>query len=253
MGAALKKIVVLASAVAALGFVSSANAADMPVKAPAMIAPVYNWTGWYAGANAGGSWGRTTTDYTLAPFFVPANATLDPSGFTGGIQAGYNWQMNQFVFGIEGDIDYNKATASQTLAATNGIDFTTANADQRWFGTLRGRLGIAQNNWLFYATGGVAFLDVNHSYFENRPSVAGANRLITGSTTKAGYAIGGGVEYGMGRWTLGAEYLYMGFANNTLSGPVQTLGGVPFPADSMAFKDSVQVARLKLNYRFGAM
>jgi outer membrane immunogenic protein len=253
VGAMRSRIVSLLAAAFSLALIPAASAADMPTKAPvykaAPMAVLYNWTGFYLGLNAGYAWGSTSTDYSLASV---ANTTLNPKGFIGGVQAGYNWQIDRLVFGIEGDIDWHSATDSTTFGFPGGLDFTTTNAKQTWDGTIRGRVGFAPDNWLFYLTGGAAFAGFDHSYTEARPSVAGATRTISGATTKTGWAAGGGVEYGMGPWSLGAEYIYMGFGNNTLSTGAQTLGGVAFPADSMSFKDHIQVARLKLNYRFGS-
>src|SRR5262245_46358260 len=107
------------AAASTVAFTQIASAADLPRKSPvyAPPSPVYNWTGFYVGANAGGAWGRdnvSTTGSIGAGLFAIDNAavtsaaspTIDPTGFTGGIQLGYNWQTGNVVWGIEGDFDY---------------------------------------------------------------------------------------------------------------------------------------------------
>ena len=80
----------------------------------ALVAPGYNWTGFYVGANLGGSFGRSSTDYTIAG--VPFGSTSQRmDGVVGGLQAGYNWQRGRGVFGWEADIQATSQRGSSTL------------------------------------------------------------------------------------------------------------------------------------------
>src|SRR5436305_11851938 len=160
---------ILAGAAALLGTAVSAQAADMAVKAPYLKAPVamvYDWTGFYVGVNVGGGIGR---DYTRLA--IPAGPTfeasyLNPIGAVGGGQVGYNWQVpNSFfgalVFGVEADFQGTGMRDRYTclLGCTVGINSRfSQNLD--WFGTVRGRLGIATGPVLTYVTAGWAYGNV---------------------------------------------------------------------------------------------
>ena len=146
---------------------TSAMAADLPRKAPP-VAPVQSvqpisWTGFYVGAHAGYSWGRSDGDLTFDPgggpieVFDPANRTIDAHGWLAGGQIGFNYQLNSFVFGLEADASWTNLKGSGSFNTAPG-DFNWAIESRLdWFGTVRGRAGVAVNNFLFYATGGVAF------------------------------------------------------------------------------------------------
>jgi outer membrane immunogenic protein len=150
--------------------------APVPYAAPVAVAG-YNWTGFYAGANAGYGWGAMT------------NFPLNPKGFLGGVQAGYNWQTGQFVFGAETDVQIS--SADDTFAA-----YKFSNP---WFGTVRGRAGYAMNNVLLYATAGLA-------YGSGKLQIAG----LSEDHTHTGWTAGGGIEVGFTpNWSAKAEYLYI--------------------------------------------
>ena len=220
---------ILAAAMVSL-FAGSALAADMParmpVKAAPMAVPYYNWTGFYVGLNAGYAWGRLNDSTN--------GLTSDPKGFAGGGQIGYNWQVNQVVFGLEADFQGSgqRESASGVLPV---LGATTVTDRIRYFGTVRGRLGYAWDRALVYVTGGYAYqnvgVDVNSAVF-------GA---ASDSTTKGGYALGGGLEYAFaGPWTAGLEYLYLDSGNTNV-----TLGGTTFSG-----RVRNNVLRAKVNYRF---
>jgi outer membrane immunogenic protein len=248
----MKKLLLVAAA--SILFAGAASAADLPRKAPppAPIA-LYNWTGFYIGGNAGYTWSDTTVTYINSGFVLPigpaANQNLD--GFLGGGQVGYNWQSGKFVLGVEADAAWRDNKASTIFAA--GIDSVTFTTRHTWLATFRPRAGIAANNWLFYVTGGAAAEGLEHSYFENRSTVVGGNRLISSSDTRWGWTVGAGVEAGFGQWSAGFEYLYVDFDRTTsLAAGAQVIAGVAFGASSTRFDDSAQhVVRAKLNYRFG--
>jgi outer membrane immunogenic protein len=184
-------------AFASLVAATSAFAADLPAKvytkAPVMVDPGYNWTGFYAGLNGGYSWGRANTSITgLSPlavlFPVPVVAPFHQNvdgGIAGG-QIGYNWQVDRrWVLGVEGDIQWSGERSSSLLTAVGprfgsniigipvpvGADFNaiitqTANLayDLRWFATFRGRAGVLVDpQTLLYATGGLAVGEFRYS------------------------------------------------------------------------------------------
>ncbi|HEY2828212.1 MAG TPA: outer membrane beta-barrel protein [Pirellulales bacterium] len=263
---------------AALGLSVSAFAADMPMKAPAYIpAPMLNnWSGVYVGLNAGYSWGHSSIDYVQDagqifgnPPFPTGGAlstSVDPGSFIGGGQLGFNYQSGIWVFGAEADIAWRDRTdtASFTLnpivlgPGGGGGDTLLLSDEQKWIGTVRGRVGVSpegMSNWLFYVTGGLAYGGFEHSVTQNCNVGCGQVRVISDSTTKVGWTVGGGVEVALNRnWSVGAEYLYMDFGTDTLAAPAAgDFSGVTttFPPTTVSFHDKSQVARLKLNYRFG--
>jgi outer membrane immunogenic protein len=250
----------LLAAVSTIALTQFASAADLPVKAPVykapMMAPLYNWTGFYIGLNAGYSWGRqdnslvTTTGVTLLSNSDHLN------GFIGGGQIGYNWQVNQWVFGLEADFQGSGQNADGSFAtpATNTcLPFascpvpatSTAYTDKLdWFGTVRGRIGYAMGatgNWLPYVTGGWAY---GHGEISGTTTSGGVATSFSGSQDYSGWTVGGGVEWAfMNQWSVKVEYLYIDFGD----GPT-----VPVSAtrDIVSGKMTDNILRAGLNYKF---
>jgi outer membrane immunogenic protein len=234
----------------AFGLTAPASAADLPVR-PAAVAPVFSWTGFYIGGNAGYSWGETDFVYLQPIFSNTFVGTLKPDGFIGGGQIGFNWQTGIFVLGVEADFAWRSgATDTVTFGFANGIDFVDFHAEQKWVATGRGRVGVGFENWLLYVTGGVAWADFNHSYTERRVVGTRPLRHVSGSEDKFGWTVGAGVEWGFGNWSLGVEYLYIDFEDHTVSVGTDVIGGVLFPPSSTTFEDIQHVVRGKLNWRF---
>jgi outer membrane immunogenic protein len=178
--------VLAAATLATVSFAAAAQAADYtPYRQPYTVNQplnAYSWAGPYLGANLGYNWGSVS--------FVPAK----PSGISGGLQAGYNWQSGPLVFGLEGDLQ--ASAASDTFAAWK--------FSNPWFGTVRGRIGYAFDNVLFYGTGGLAFGSLRASNF------AGAE-----SHTSPGWTVGVGAEFGLSQnWTAKVEYLYLSLSDS---------------------------------------
>ena len=259
----------LIGGIAAVVFGQIASAADLPVKAPVYKAPppppVYNWTGFYVGANAGWGWLRDNGNpYCINPSGelnglgcrttnVPG-AQIDGDGFIGGGQVGYNWQVNQWVFGVETDIqgadihgDVNIAGPFATVGGGGpGGDSFTASEKIRWLGTLRGRVGLASDRVLIYATGGFAYGGVNVAQNTIFPSTQYPS---SASDTKTGWTVGGGFEYGFDRnWTGKIEGLYYDL------GTISTAGiGVPIDDGYLGGKEfdvKGGIVRVGLNYKF---
>jgi outer membrane immunogenic protein len=188
----MNRIVVAAVAavagLAAAGWTTSAAAADLPYGRPYTVNQplnAYSWAGPYLGGNLGYNWGSVDNNPT------------NPSGFSGGVQAGYNWQSGNLVFGVEGDLE------------ANGADDTFApwKFSNPWFGTVRGRVGYALNNVLFYGTGGLAFGETRGETFG-----------LSESHTTAGWTAGVGAEFGFAQnWTAKVEYLYVDLSDARFS------------------------------------
>jgi outer membrane immunogenic protein len=184
------------AALAVVTTMGSANAADMPrrnampAKAPVYEAP-YNWTGFYVGINGGGAFGRSDWSNALG------TNGFDLSGVVIGGTLGYNYQMGQAVFGLEGDGDWSNIRGSTTGGVCTGTSCETKNS---WLATARGRLGYAYGRFMPYVTGGAAFGDIK----------ATAAGIGSQTTTRAGWTGGGGLEAAIaGPWTAKVEYLYV--------------------------------------------
>ena len=204
----MKKTIFGATTLAMLSAAATASAADFPRAPYTVPAPlgVFSWAGPYLGANVGYQWGATTNNPTK------------PSGIMGGLQAGYNWQTGQFVFGAELDAQ---------LSAADDV-FAPWKFSNPFFGTLRGRIGYAMNNILVYGTLGVAVGWV-------RAEVAG----IDEAKTHHGWTGGVGLEVGLTQnWSAKAEYLYVDLSdrNYLLTGAANGLES--------------NILRLGVNYRF---
>ena len=214
----------------ALGVVAGAQgaaAADLSLaplyKAPpAEVAPVYNWTGFYLGANGGGGWGHS---------FWNTNTTgIDLSGGQAGGTLGYNRQLGNVVFGVEGDIDWSGFNGTSTTAGCPGGCSTS----DTWLSTVRGRIGYSFDRVMPYATGGLAVGDIRAS----APGFAG------GTSTNAGWTLGGGIEVALpGNWSAKAEYLRVDL------GGFNCTGCTPAPSGNVSLQENV--FRAGVNYRFG--
>ena len=230
---------VLIGCITAVAFAQLASAADLPRKAPAYAppppAPVYSWTGWYVGLNAGGGWGNndpidnsvTSAFCNTAAGFVGCVAPLNsfsnavaaavpgqfntrPQGFIGGGQIGYNFQSGPVVWGVETDFQGANIKGSDSQAVTAvpvgfpAFPITVAGTGSQkldWFGTLRGRLGwLPANPLLVYVTGGLAYGHVSlNTSFAQAPTYPTFDPIppvfASTSETRAGWTIGAGLEW----------------------------------------------------------
>jgi outer membrane immunogenic protein len=184
-----------------------AAAADLPSRKDAPIyspVPVYNWSGFYVGLNAGLGWSNSSTVYVTGPGVNTSLGTgSDSAGFTGGGQIGYNYQTGQWVFGVETDIQYADVGGKVSWGPYSW--WGTGGRGSQWFGTLRARAGYAVDRTLFYVTGGLAYGGLNDSWYH-------------GSTSNTGWTLGGGVEYAFTpNWTAKIEGLYINLENGNKS------------------------------------
>ncbi|WP_411035864.1 outer membrane protein [Shinella sp. BYT-45] len=173
---------------------SLANAADLDAYEEA--APAINWSGFYVGVHGGG--GRTSVDAAYVPN-GPA-ASLSGGGALGGVQAGYNWQLDQFVVGVEGDIS---ATGIGAAIDCPNPAFS-CESDTNWLGSVRGRAGISFDKLLLYGTAGVGFGGIK--VFTDNGTQFGERK------TETGWVAGAGVEYAISeRLSVKAEFLHYDF------------------------------------------
>jgi outer membrane immunogenic protein len=221
-----------------------------PPPAPVM-APVYNWTGFYLGVNAGGAWGSTSIHdpSPFAPIFgIPTSQTIGSSGFIGGGQLGYNYQFGgNFVIGGELELDGMDLDASKTVPIFIGASNVMRKANADWLGTAGVRLGYAADRVLFYAKGGAAVAD--YSYRDQTTFFGTVFNNATNDTDRWGWMIGGGVEWAFAaNWTAKAEYDYISFDRQNIT--LNSVGGVLPAAQPLGIADSISLAKIGINYKF---
>jgi outer membrane immunogenic protein len=198
-----------AAALAAFALAAGAAAAAdvLPYGGPARTGAA-RWQGPYAGANLGQQWGWVS------------NNPNRPSGVAGGVQAGYNWQFGQFVFGAETDLQLSDADDV----------FAPWKFSNPWFGTARGRGGVALNNVLFYGTVGLAY-----GALATQSTLTG----VSERKTSIGWTGGLGLEVAlMGNWSARAEYLYI------------DLGSRPYSLTGARHGIDSSLLRFGVNYHF---
>jgi len=275
-----------ASALVVMAATSVASAADMApryTKAPPPVVEVWNWTGFYIGGNAGYSWGRANSNVsyfntaTGLPIVPPpgsiTSAGFDMNGAIAGGQIGYNWQSNNWVFGLEADAQWSdeKGRASYLCAATAipaagvclpgltflppGVAGTSLTIDQHleWFGTVRGRVGVlATPRVLFYGTGGLAYGSIKTTGTLTSFNGFGVPVTTVGSNSdvRFGWTVGAGVEGKItNNWSAKLEYLYMDF-DTFRAGTFTTAPAVAIAGNvDTSFHD--HILRVGLNYTFG--
>jgi outer membrane immunogenic protein len=219
----------VASVTMGTGIASAADIARPVYKAPpsGMIPVTYDWTGFYVGGHVGYGWADKNWTDGFGLFDVSHKA----DGFLGGVQGGYNYQIGQFVLGLEGDWSWSGMRGSNNAFAS------TFNTDVDWTATITGRVGMAFDRWLVYGKGGVAFTRDRYSTnFYTAPGVE-----LTDSRT--GWVVGAGVEYAFApQWSAKLEYNYMDFGTKSVSFA---------PGFSTNIDQTVQAVKLGVNYKFG--
>jgi outer membrane immunogenic protein len=228
----MKRLLLMGVAVAALAATVSANAADIPPRAPVYKAPViapvvFSWTGFYAGVNVGYGWGRADDGF---------GNTNTIGGVVGGGQLGANWQTGMFVLGIETDIQGTSQDKTFNVLTPAGSSLTVRDS-LPWFGTTRGRVGIVADRWLFYVTGGLAYGETRNDVSVLTGPFAGF--AASSSQTRTGWAAGGGIEAALAdAWSAKLEYLHLDFGNSNVAGFANA-------------KVTEDIVRAGVNYRFG--
>lgn len=264
----MRRFIVALLGTAAIG-VAGANAADLPMKAPPYAPPIvapFTWTGFYVGVNAGYGWLDDTGD----PFCITPGGAVNgagcvtnnvpgaqtsPEGFIGGGQIGYNYQMNNWLLGVEADFQGADISDSINIAGpfpvtgggTSGPASFTASEKMDWFGTVRGRVGVTFDRALLYATGGLAY---GHVSVSQNTIFPGLQYPSSNDDVKVGWTAGGGLEYAFTQnWSAKIEGLYFDLGNiSTQGGSVPAT--VPTYVGGKDFDVRGAIVRAGLNYRF---
>jgi len=246
----LQSALAAGAALSALAAACPALAADLAVKAPPVmpvVAPVYNWTGFYIGGNVGGAW-VGNNNVTDSIFGVNFNNNGSNNGrFIGGGEVGFNYQYNNFVFGVEGDFDWaaNSNNSSNGIATPAGILQVTDN--DRWVSTVAARFGVAFDRWLVYGKAGGGWVGSNSFTVNNLSN--GTSFTASNNNTDGGWLVGGGVEWAFaGNWSAKIEYDYLGLNSRSF-----TTAGFIIPAgDTFTISNfNVQMVKFGINYKFG--
>jgi len=229
----------------------AAWSADLPTKAPPPASSL--WTGTYFGLNAGYNWGDNSTSFTFfpeafGPFGFPASATVNNSGFIGGAQWGYNYQLGSFVFGTESDFDWLRN--SGTITGLNSITPGTLTLTDKveWLSTFRARLGFTPTDRiLLYGTGGLAAGEVSASTNVTFPAVS---YLGSNTDTLVGWALGAGAEYAITNNLFARiEYLHYDLGTARVVGYPNNIGAAGFLTQTQ-FDVAGNVVRAGLDYKF---
>jgi outer membrane immunogenic protein len=236
----MRRVMLAMGLAGATMFGGTAMAADVgrPVyKAPpAGALPVtYDWTGFYVGGHVGYGW----ADKGWRDAFGFGTISHNADGFLGGGQAGFNYQVGQFVFGAEGDFTWTgiDGGTSRTfgLAAPVTANF---NAEVDWTATLTARAGIAFDRVLVYAKGGAAW--AHDRYNTNFYAFPGT---VERSDTRLGWTAGAGVEYAFApNWSTKLEYNYMDFGTRAVSFA---------PGTTTDIDQQIHAVKFGINYKFG--
>jgi outer membrane immunogenic protein len=263
----LKKLIFASTLASIPGLAFAADLpvrSQMPLKAPPLQQQAFSWTGFYAGINIGGAFNDSERFEQSDSFEPTISSRTQGSGLVAGGQVGYNYEfslgnLNGIVVGLETDAAY--ADVSSNLAGDpNAATFEGLyNVHNRmdFLGTVRGRLGYANDRFLIYGTGGFAYGNVEHNLSVNQPAL-GAVASTSFKTNETGFVYGGGVEYalpidtffhmsGSSAVTVRAEYL-----RYELNGDNANVDPLIFSGTSSSFKpkDVGNIARAAVNYKF---
>jgi outer membrane immunogenic protein len=210
------------------------------------VAPTtHDWTGVYLGLNAGGTWSD-----------VEALSSNDLD-FTGGGLLGYNWQHKKLVLGLEADFNYVGLGYDESLEGSFSDDSQEQLEIQtNWFGTVRGRLGFAIDDVLFYGTGGLAYgnmsSDWNIDVYDDSGDLIVSSQAST-DDTNWGWTVGAGAEYDLGQWRLGLEYLYVDLGETELTNGYEVdngFGGSASSVSELLFDHRFSIARVTAKFAF---
>jgi len=246
--------------VAASALVTAASAADMPVPAAPAYAPpiyrpvIYDWSGIYGGLHLGAGVLEDQVTTTTTTILQPSGTVtkLSPFSVVGGAQAGVNFQIQQIVLGAEGTFTWSNISGTQVTPSLLPTISENSTSRPRWYATATGKIGYAANDFLFYAKGGAAWMNVH--YIQD-VAVGGGQSSQTIVDTRAGFTVGGGVEYGITE-NLSArveyDFLDFGTKNYTFGNlSVTPAGGAATPLVlPVAIRSSTSLITAGIDYRF---
>jgi outer membrane immunogenic protein len=268
----------------------SVSASALVAGTPALAQPM-TWTGFYVGGYVGAAHGRskasTASDCTLPPFVgyycdstgvgagnaaavnAAGTGTMTDTGFTGGLLAGYNWQRDRIVYGLESDFGTFRLRGSRQQSGAYpdnvwqnpGDPFTVGSSfSTNWLFTLRGRTGyLFAPNLMMFGTGGIAVtrLRVSNTFTDADSLAGGISPAVfngtPGISTKTGFVLGGGLEWKInGHWSIRGEYLYVDFGHVSTTGVISNPGIGPGYAQGLTTTAdlSAHIARVGITYGF---
>ena len=236
---------------AGIGFgllATSASAADLGYRRsqsfsapPVATMPTFTWTGFYLGANAGWSGGSSRANF-------PSAFTADSSGLIAGLQAGYNYQMDRVILGVETDLNYLQNSLSRSFVSGAGTAISLKR-DNGWIGTTRARIGFTPvERFMVYGTGGLAY--GNSDVAANVVAPTTAAWAGKASDTKFGWTVGAGSEYAFtNNISVKGEYLYynLGSTSTTLTPGNAAAAGV---SPVLNVENRGHILRAGVNYKF---
>jgi outer membrane immunogenic protein len=228
--------------------VAGAVAADLPVKA-APPPPPLSWTGFYIGANVGGGFSQKTFIDNFAPYgdIGGVDASPRPSGWVGGLQTGYNYQINSILLGLEGDFTWLGTKSSFSCFPL--LAPQTCTADPEWVAAITGRLGIVAGPALFYVKGGPAWIRDTYTdlALPGASFLAAPGELFVAHEIRSGWTAGVGLEYMfLPSWSVRLEYDYYGFPDRSIG-----FDGVAGDSFTELIKQNLQTVTVGLDYHFG--
>jgi len=201
------------------------NAAPLP--------PPVTWRGFYVGGNIGAAWSTST----LSDNLTTVSFDRDNTGFIGGVQVGYNYQIGNLILGVEWDFDWTSIDASGTIGVP-GIGPVHASADTEWISTLAGRIGLALDRTLVY-------VKVGGGWVRNEATITqlATGASLSASNTSGAWLVGAGFEYALApNWTAKFEYDFLGLSDKTFPGFAGTRG--------FELERDIQQVKVGINFKF---
>jgi outer membrane immunogenic protein len=241
----MKKFLLGSVALIALG-AAPAMAADLAArpytKAPPIVVAMYDWSGFYIGANGG--WGTSRKHWeaeNAAGVIIGDEGSHDASGGVVGGQIGYNWQVGTWVFGLEAQGDWASLKGSNaSLFVANVTNQSKIDA----FGLFTGRVGYAWNNALLYVKGGAAVVSDKYNYFATNTGIDNG----TASETRWGAAVGAGFEYGFTpNWSFAVEYDHAFLDRRDVNFTQIAPAGIV----RESIRQDLDIVTARINYRWG--
>jgi outer membrane immunogenic protein len=237
----MKRILFTTVSLGVLGLMSPALGADLPMKAPVAVSPMYDWSGFYVGAYGGGGFGNHNLNNALGPVgFANYTINYDSTGGIGGGDVGYNLQSGNIVVGVEADGFWSGIKGSDQSQFNNGTlpIFAIDQTKLKDGASFRARAGIAIDRLLLFFDGGWAL-----GYLDHTNTVPGVG-VDAFSVSRSGLAAGGGIAYAITNNLIGKfEYRYYDFGRFVRSNP--TTGVLPYTIDS-----TYSVVTVGLDYKF---
>ena len=233
--------------------ISNASAADLPMmtKAP-VLAPSYDWSGFYAGGQVGGGWFKNQTTIVDGNAAFPAGLILNPitgSGVLGGGFAGFNYQANQMLIGIDGDYSWADLNGSGSTVGPTGFT-SSVNEKVSWLATVTARVGYTANNFLYYGKFGGAWAGFSSNGVTTNPAGIAVTNTAS-SDTHNGFTVGAGVEWGLAsNWSAKLEYDYVNFGTTNFNLALTSVAtGVVTSAARSSISD-LHMVKVGFSYHF---